>query len=117
MPAKKERVPITPAPAAKKKPPTKQLAESASAKQYSALDAAALVRRESGQPARSRRSRKGFKTTRWVTSLSICPASEGWHIRVKRPEFRSIRFDQGRPAVQFRPRQGAQRGGSLRQIA
>ena len=46
MSAKKKRVPTTPAPTAKKKPP----AESAAAKKLSALDAAALVLRESGQP-------------------------------------------------------------------
>jgi hypothetical protein len=50
MTAKKKRVPATPAPAAKKKPPAKPPAESTSAKKYSALDAAALVLRESGQP-------------------------------------------------------------------
>ena len=54
MPAKKKPVSATPAPAAKKKPPAKQAAkppaESAVAKKYSALDAAALVLRENGQP-------------------------------------------------------------------
>ena len=50
MPAKKKRVPATPAPTAKKKPPTKPSAEATAAKKYSALDAAALVLRESGQP-------------------------------------------------------------------
>ena len=54
MPAKKKRVPATPAPAAKKKPSAKsaasQSAESTSAKRLSALDAAALVLREAGQP-------------------------------------------------------------------
>jgi hypothetical protein len=53
MPAKKKRVPSTPAPAAKKKPakPTAPPpAESAPAKKLSALDAAALVLREAGQP-------------------------------------------------------------------
>jgi hypothetical protein len=54
MPAKKKRVPATPAPVAKKKPSAKsaasQSAESTSAKRLSALDAAALVLREAGQP-------------------------------------------------------------------
>jgi hypothetical protein len=63
MSAKKKRVHTTPSPAAKKKPPTKQAATALSdtkrapastgvpaAKRYSALDAAALVLRESGQP-------------------------------------------------------------------
>ena len=54
MTAKKKRVPAAPATAAKKKPPAKPAApspaKSASAKKYSALDAAALVLRESGQP-------------------------------------------------------------------
>ena len=54
MPAKKKRVPATPAPAAKKKPPAKSAtpppAEPTAAKKYSALDAAALVLRETGQP-------------------------------------------------------------------
>jgi HB1, ASXL, restriction endonuclease HTH domain len=45
MPAKKKRATPTPAPTAKKPP-----AESAVAKKLSALDAAALVLRESGQP-------------------------------------------------------------------
>ena len=46
MPAKKKRVPATPAPAAKKQPP----AQPAAAQKLSALDAAALVLRETGQP-------------------------------------------------------------------
>jgi hypothetical protein len=53
MPAKKKRVPTTPAATAKKKPTGKTAArpaESTSAKKLSALDAAALVLRESGQP-------------------------------------------------------------------
>ena len=54
MTAKKKRVPAAPATAAKKKPPAKPAApspaKSAAAKKYSALDAAALVLRESGQP-------------------------------------------------------------------
>ena len=54
MTAKKKRVPTPPDRAAKKKPPAKPAApspaKSASAKKYSALDAAALVLRESGQP-------------------------------------------------------------------
>ena len=54
MTAKKKHVPATPAPAAKKKPPAKRAtplpAEAASAKKYSALDAAAVVLRESGHP-------------------------------------------------------------------
>ena len=54
MPAKKKRVPANPAPAEKKKPTAKPAAkppaQSASAKKYSALDAAWLVLRESGQP-------------------------------------------------------------------
>ena len=54
MPAKKNRVPATPAPATKKKPSAKPAtappAESTSAKKLSALDAAALVLRASGQP-------------------------------------------------------------------
>jgi hypothetical protein len=50
MSAKKKRVPATPTPAVKKKPKAKTPAESTSAKKYSALDAAALVLREGGQP-------------------------------------------------------------------
>ena len=50
MPAKKKRVSTTPAPAAKKKPPAKSpAAESAASEKLSALDAAALVLRASGQ--------------------------------------------------------------------
>jgi hypothetical protein len=51
MPAKKRPVPATTASNAKKKPTDKSAArEPAPAKKYSALDAAALVLRESGQP-------------------------------------------------------------------
>jgi hypothetical protein len=54
MTAKKKRVSSTPVPAGKTKPPAKPAApspgETAAAKNYSALDAAALVLRESGQP-------------------------------------------------------------------
>jgi hypothetical protein len=53
MPAKKKRVPATPAPVAKKKAPSKPAtssAESKPVKKLSALDAAALVLRASGQP-------------------------------------------------------------------
>jgi HB1/ASXL restriction endonuclease-like protein with HTH domain len=54
MPAKKKRVQATPAPAAQKEPPAKPTArppaDSAAAQKYSALDAAALVLREAGQP-------------------------------------------------------------------
>ena len=50
MTAKKNRLLTTPAPAAKQKPKAKPPAESAPAKKYSALDAAALVLRASGQP-------------------------------------------------------------------
>ena len=54
MTAKKKRVPTPPDRAAKKKPPAKPAApspaKSAAAKKYSALDAAALVLREAGQP-------------------------------------------------------------------
>ena len=63
MTAKKKRATPTPAPAAKKKPPAKPAspppkvppsapaaAGGPKAKKYSALDAAALVLRESGQP-------------------------------------------------------------------
>ena len=50
MTAKKKRVPTPPDRAAKKKPKAKPPAESTSAKKYSALDAAALVLREAGQP-------------------------------------------------------------------
>jgi hypothetical protein len=63
MTAKKKRATPTPAPAAKKKPPAKPAssppkvpapapaaAGGPGAKQYSALDAAALVLRETGQP-------------------------------------------------------------------
>src|SRR5215470_12491934 len=63
MTAKKKRASTTPAPAAKKKPPAKPTVPPSkeptpvpagvggpTAKKYSALDAAALVLRESGQP-------------------------------------------------------------------
>ena len=56
MPAKKKRVPAIPAATAKKKPPAKPDTpppaepSAAPAKKLSALDAAALVLREAGQP-------------------------------------------------------------------
>jgi hypothetical protein len=61
MSAKKKRAPSTPAPAAKKKPlavarppkeptPAPAAASVPAAKKYSALDATALVLRETGQP-------------------------------------------------------------------
>jgi hypothetical protein len=72
MPAKKKRVPTTPAPTAKKKPP----AESAAVKKLSALDAAALVLRESGQPMScpeliAQMAAKGY----WTSPQGKTPAS------------------------------------------
>jgi hypothetical protein len=80
MPAKKKRVPATPASAAKKKPPAKPAApppaKSGSAKKYSALDAAALVLRESGQPMScpeliAQMAAKGY----WTSPHGKTPAS------------------------------------------
>ena len=79
MPAKKKRVPSTPAPAAKKKSPataTALSAESTSAKKLSALDAAALVLRESGQPMNcpeliAQMAAKGY----WTSPKGKTPAS------------------------------------------
>jgi hypothetical protein len=80
MTAKKKRVPASPAPAAKKKPPAKPAApppgESAAAKKYSALDAAALVLRESGQPMSSpeliaQMAAKGY----WTSPKGKTPSS------------------------------------------
>ena len=72
MPAKKKRVPTTPARTAKNKPP----AESAAAKKLSALDAAALVLRESGQPMScpeliAQMTAKGY----WTSPHGKTPAS------------------------------------------
>jgi hypothetical protein len=72
MPAKKKRVPAPAAPAAKQKPPV----ESASAKKLSALDAAALVLRESSQPLScpeliARMAAKGY----WTSPKGKTPSS------------------------------------------
>ena len=80
MPAKKKGVPSTPAPAAKKKSPAKPAtalsAESTSAKKLSALDAAALVLRESGQSMNcpeliAQMAAKGY----WTSPKGKTPAS------------------------------------------
>jgi len=80
MPAKKKRVPTTSAPAAKKKSSAKSTAppptESTSAKKLSALDAAALVLRESGQPMScseliAQMAAKGY----WTSPHGKTPAS------------------------------------------
>jgi hypothetical protein len=79
MPAKKKRVSTTPAPAAKKKPsakPTTAPARSTSTKKLSALDAAALVLRESGQPMScpeliAQMAAKGY----WTSPKGKTPAS------------------------------------------
>ena len=77
MPAKKKRVSTTPAPAAKKKPPAKSpAAESAASEKLSALDAAALVLRESGQPMNcqeliAQMAAKGY----WASPKGKTPAS------------------------------------------
>ena len=76
MTAKKKRVPTPPAPAAKKKPKAKPPAESTAAKKYSALDAAALVLRESGQPMScpeliTQMAAKGY----WTSPKGKTPAS------------------------------------------
>src|SRR5262249_24616342 len=77
MPAKKKRVQATPAPAAKKKPPAKSPpVESAASKKLSALDAAALVLRASGQPMScaeliAQMAAKGY----WTSPKGKTPAS------------------------------------------
>ena len=80
MPAKKKRVPATPAPATKKKPASKPAtappAQSTSAKKLSALNAAALVLRESGQPLScpeliAQMAAKGY----WTSPKGKTPAS------------------------------------------
>ena len=80
MPAKKKRVPAIPAPAAKKKLPAKpesaQPTESGIAKKLSALDAAALVLRECGQPMScpeliAQMAAKGY----WTSPKGKTPAS------------------------------------------
>jgi hypothetical protein len=80
MPAKKKPVPSTPAPTAKKrpsaKPATPRPAKSSSAKKLSALDAAALVLRESGQPMScpeliAQMAAKGY----WTSPKGKTPAS------------------------------------------
>jgi hypothetical protein len=72
MPAKKKRVPATSVPATKQKAPAK----SAASKKLSALDAAALVLREAGQPMScpeliAQMAAKGY----WTSPKGKTPAS------------------------------------------
>jgi hypothetical protein len=80
MPAKKKRIPSTQTPAAKKtssaKSPTAPPAEATSATKLSALDAAALVLRDSGQPLScpeliAQMAAKGY----WTSPHGKTPAS------------------------------------------
>ena len=64
MPAKKKRVPTTPARTAKNKPP----AESAAAKKLSALDAAAKLLAETGEPMNCQEMIKGMAEKGYWTS-------------------------------------------------
>ena len=82
MPAKKKRAPAIPAATAKKKPPAKPDTpppaepSAAPAKKLSALDAAALVLREAGQPLScpeliAQMAAKGY----WSSPKGLTPAS------------------------------------------
>ena len=124
MPAKKKRVPTTPASAAKKKPLAKAAASVAPASppaataaagppKYSALDAAALVLRESGQPMScpeliTQMAAKGY----WSSPQGKTPASTLYaaltrEIQVKGHATRFVKTGPGkfacRPAGSSRP--------------
>ena len=102
MTAKKKRAPATPAPAAKKKPKAKPPAESTSAKKYSALDAAALVLRESGQPMScpeliAQMAAKGYWTSpKGKTPSSTLYAAMMREVQQKGKESRFVKTGPGR---------------------
>src|SRR6516164_10645986 len=101
MPAKKKRVPATATPA-KKKPKVKPPAESTSAKKYSALDAAALVLRESGQPMScpeliAQMAAKGYWTSpKGKTPSSTLYAAMMREVQQKGKESRFVKTGPGR---------------------
>ena len=106
MPAKKKRVPTTSAPAAKKKSSAKSTAppptESTSAKKLSALDAAALVLRESGQPMScseliAQMAAKGYWTSpKGKTPSSTLYAAIMREVQQKGKESRFVKTGPGR---------------------
>ena len=102
MTAKKKRVPATPTPAAKKKPKGKAPAESTSAKKYSALDAAALVLREAGQPMScpdliAQMAAKGYWTSpKGKTPSSTLYAAMMREVQQKGKESRFVKTGPGR---------------------
>ena len=105
MPAKKKRVPTSPAPTAKKKP----RAESAAAKKLSALDAAALVLRERGQPMSCpelivQMAAKGYwSSPHGKTPASTLYAAIAREVKVKGAASRFVKSGPGR----FASRDGA----------
>jgi hypothetical protein len=103
MPAKKKRVPATPAPAARKKPPAKSPAvESAASEKLSALHAAALVLRESGQPMScaeliAQMAAKGYWTSpKGKTPSSTLYAAMMREVQQKGKESRFVKTGPGR---------------------
>jgi hypothetical protein len=106
MTAKKKRVPTPPDRAAKKKPPTKPAApspaKSAAAKKLSALDAAALVLREAGQPMGcleliAQMAAKGYWTSpKGKTPSSTLYAALAREVQEKGKESRFVKTGPGR---------------------
>ena len=105
MPAKKKRVPATPAPAAKKKSTDKSAAppaDSTSAKKLSALDAAALVLREAGQPMScpeliAQMAAQGYWTSpKGQTPASTLYAAIAREVKVKGSASRFVKTGPGR---------------------
>ena len=106
MTAKKKRVPTPPDRAAKKKPPAKPAApspaKSAAAKKLSALDAAALVLREAGQPMGcleliAQMAAKGYWTSpKGKTPSSTLYAALMREVQQKGKESRFVKTGPGR---------------------
>jgi hypothetical protein len=112
MPAKKKRVPATPAPATKKKPSAKPVpssAESTSSKKLSALDAATLVLRASGQPMScpeliAQMAAKGYWTSpKGKTPSSTLYAAMMREVQQKGKESRFVKTGPGRFAYRGDP--------------
>ena len=106
MRAEKKRASATPASAAKKKPPAKPTAKpsakSAATKKYSALDAAVLVLRETGQPMScpeliAQMAAKGYWTSpRGKTPLSTLYAALIREAKLKGAASRFVKTGPGR---------------------
>ena len=108
MPAKKKPIPASPSRAAKKKTPTQPAgrapaeAHAATAKKLSALDAAALVLREAGQPLScpeliAQMTAKGFWTSpKGRTPASTLYAAIAREVKLKGAASRFVKTGPGR---------------------